>query len=631
MVWQMRQTLRTLRNLSLLVALLACVSTRLPAAPYLADPVEELRQALRTKIRDPQNADELRHRKDLLEKRAKALRLNDYRRALALDGWRDQDPDESVAAVDRTVRQDLINTLSNKLRDLLKSGSTPAKLAAITLIGEIGMTVRSGEVGQGRKLSDQERIRWLRGGLARQYAPDLIALLSEGDSTVREFAARVLAKINPDPEPTTKALGELLTKGNVGERRAAAEGLSGMLQSLLQVIRTKSSSTADILPEDLARADRFVIPAAGRGVSDPDATVRQTCLDAIRLGASLLHEPPLLVELPESQKADFPPLNRKLTPAEKEEIKRYRGEVEAERRLVVPALEALAAQVDIVVRAVNDPVPEVRLLACRALEEMGEARGRQARKAAAVPPLDEPKKEGGGLGAGRREPARRPAVELVAFADEKDVLTTDPLAKPLKGVLETLGMRAVSDPRPRVRLAAVDAIEPLSRDAAPILPFLVRTLQDPNNFVRWASARVVGKIGPVDPDMTVPLLAQLLSDEDLDVELAAATALALYGAAAVDAVPALSAAVGAGDVERRVAAIHALEALGKVAQPSIPMMTEALAHKDPRVRRAAAEALGQFGPAARSATAALERTLTDVDPEVRKLAADALLAITAGK
>src|SRR5271170_946363 len=199
MIWQMRQTLRTLRNVALLAALLTCVATQLPAAPYLSDPVEELRQALRTRIRDPQNADELQFRKTLLEQRTKALRIGDYRRALALDGWRDQDPDEGVAAVDRAARQELINTLSNKLRDLLKNGSTPAKLAAITLIGEIGTTIRSGETGKDRKLNEQERIRWMRGGLARQYAADLIALLSGGDSSVRESAARVLGKINPDP------------------------------------------------------------------------------------------------------------------------------------------------------------------------------------------------------------------------------------------------------------------------------------------------------------------------------------------------------------------------------------------------------------------------------------------------
>jgi len=630
------QMLRSLRTLCLLAGLLTCVTTRLPAAPYGSEAVEDLRQALRTKIRDSMNPDELQFRKALLEKRIKALSLTDYRRALTLDGWRDQDPDPAVAAVDAGVRQELIDALGDKLRALLRTGSTPAKLAAITLISEIGMALRSGAVSKDLKLSDEDRARWARGGLARQFAPDLIALLRGGDSSVRQFAARALGKINPDPEPATKALGQLLTGGTVMERRAAADGLLGLLQSLIQVTRTKSSSTADVYPEDLSRADRFVVRTAGLGVPDSDVTVRQICLEAIRLGASMLHEPPLLIELPESQRADFPPLGRKMTPAEQEDIKRYRNDVEAERRLVLPVMEALAGQVGVVLVAVDDPVPQIRLLACRALEEMGDARSRLARKAAGVPRPDESKKEGGGQEQGRRGP-QRPAANAVAYlpaalADDKDdLLSADPLAKPLQHCLETLALRAVSDVRPRIRLAAVDAIEPLSRDAAPVLPLLVRAMQDGNNFVRWSSARVVGKVGPVNTELTVPVLVRLLSDEDLDVELAAAAALTLYGSAAVDAVPALAAAVGAGDVERRVAAIHALQTIGRDAQPAIPMMTDALANKDPRVRRAAAEALGQFGPAARSATAALERVLTDIDPDVRKIAADALLAVSAGK
>jgi HEAT repeat protein len=143
---------------------------------------------------------------------------------------------------------------------------------------------------------------------------------------------------------------------------------------------------------------------------------------------------------------------------------------------------------------------------------------------------------------------------------------------------------------------------------------------------------VIGKIGPVNPELTVPLLARLLTDPDLDVELSAANALGLYGPAAAPAVPALATAVGAGDTERRVAAIHALQGIGKEdSKPAIPALTSALSDADPRVREAAAEGLGLFGREARSATAALERALTDIEAGVRKAAAGALLSITAEK
>jgi hypothetical protein len=109
-----------------------------------------------------------------------------------------------------------------------------------------------------------------------------------------------------------------------------------------------------------------------------------------------------------------------------------------------------------------------------------------------------------------------------------------------------LARRAVGDPSTRVRLAAVDAIEWLGPTAWPVALTLARGLIDPNNFVRWATARVIGKIGVVDEQVTavvVPLLARLLCDYDLDVELAAANALGLYGPDAAAAVPALAQAV----------------------------------------------------------------------------------------
>ena len=49
------------------------------------------------------------------------------------------------------------------------------------------------------------------------------------------------------------------------------------------------------------------------------------------------------------------------------------------------------------------------------------------------------------------------------------------------------------DPNPRSRLAAVEALETLGDAARPVAPALVRSLQDPDRFVRWAAARTLGK------------------------------------------------------------------------------------------------------------------------------------------
>jgi HEAT repeat protein len=227
------------------------------------------------------------------------------------------------------------------------------------------------------------------------------------------------------------------------------------------------------------------------------------------------------------------------------------------------------------------------------------------------------------------------AVMVVAQAEKpkegKVDANTDPLRRGLLEAMPALANRAVSDPLIRIRLSAFDALDPLDRDLAPVVPVLVRAMADCNKFVRWAAARTVGKAGPVYTDLTVPPLVRLLSDIDLDVEIAAAATLGGYGPVASAAVPALAQAALKGDSERRVAAIHALAAMGADAIPAIPALVEALNNNDARVLRAAADALGPMGPEAKAAIPGLEKRLNDTDPEVRKAVADALLAITAGK
>jgi HEAT repeat protein len=687
---QLRHRLRSLRSICLLAAALTCGTALLrAAAPYGTDPVEELKKALKTKDTDP------KERQKLIDMRVSNLRVNDYLRALSLIEWRVSDTD----AVDQVSRQKLINAMVVRFEEIFKSGSTAAKLAAITEIAEMGIGIRAGNLPEEldkrerdlvkkyqdkdnqfkddyKKLEDaskalegdakkdkelaelkkkmtnlkrtqkrelasmrekegldivtvvdtislKEADRWRRGGLARQFTPNLVALCSDGDSVVRQFAARALGKINPDPEPATEALSKLLKTGNVAERRAAADGLFNMLQSLSRINTGKrppgASIDVTIPPVDKAFTDLFVVPAAGLGAADSDTTVRMTCLEAIRLGAGTIVD---LIILPISE-SDLS----------------SSSSLETDRslmRALEPVVGELAKQVPVVVQRLDDPVAEIRLVACHTMEEMAQARGKLLRKAASLPAIEngsgsDPTPQG-------RQPRQKPAIIQTAAAlpvaqakKADDAANSDPLGKPLEDSLGALAARATTDTRVHVRLAAIDAIEPLSREAASTVPTLARALQDPNNFVRWASSRVIGKIGPVNPELTVPLLARLLIDPDLDVELSAANALGIYGPAAAPAVPALTAAVGAGDAERRVAAIHALQGIGKEdSKPAIPALTSALAHADPRVREAAAEGLGLFGRDARSATAALEQALTDVEP-VRKAAAGALLAIAAEK
>src|SRR5262249_12389221 len=149
----------------------------------------------------------------------------------------------------------------------------------------------------------------------------------------------------------------------------------------------------------------------------------------------------------------------------------------------------------------------------------------------------------------------------------------DPL---LEGYHETVIAlaAAMQDTDVRARRGAIDVLESLGAAAAPAAGALVVALADPDRFVRWAAARTLGKISPVEAKSAVPGLVKLLDDPDLDLRLAAAASLDHYGPAARTAVPDLIRTVSASDAELRIAAIRALAAVGS---PEANMAIPALA------------------------------------------------------
>jgi len=642
MMRQIRQSWKILTAAALLGAMHAAL-----AGPYGNDAVDDLRQALQVRVRDSANVDEIKFREANLQKMIspKVLRAGDLRRALMLQEWRDTEAssDPNIAAVDGKIRQQLVDRVAGTLRFALKEGSSAAKLAAITEIAETALTIRAGDLSAEmkaaiKKLPEEEQTaiqnRERRGGLARMFAPDLAAVMrTDPNPTVRCYAARAIGRINPPPQLAADALDFLLSRGSAAERRAAVDGLSNMLQTMLTLNKGGKSNTGgiELSSGEMADVDRVVLPVAGHGLTDPDVGVRRTATDTIRLGAILL-----TALVPDPLRQEFPPPNRKLTKEERDEINNARVSVRRDLQTVLPVFTVLNAQIPGVTRVVNDADPDLRQLACRALANMALARQQLLRKRDSVPDYGPIPAE---AEARRHSSGSQPlqliaAVQFAQAAKDNDPFKQDPLRAGLLEAMPLLARRAVGDPVTRVRLAAVDAIEWLGPNAWPVALTLSRGMTDPNNFVRWATARAIGKIGVVDEQVTavtVPLLARLLCDYDLDVELAAAYALGLYGPDAAAAVPALAQAVNGGDAERRIGAIHALQGIDEPAHAAVPALTRALAHPDPRVRRTAAEALGQFGAASREAIPTLEKLLDDIDADVRKAVADAILSITRGK
>lgn len=545
------------------------------SGPAMPGPVGDLRQALRIPVRDSMNRDELAFRKASLEKCSKALiGIDALRAALQLQEWRDEDRDEAVAGIDRAVRETVFQRFVALLRGAMQKGTPVRKEAAATLLGEVATSIR----GPGRQ------------GVGLPLVPDLIPLLADDSGPVREAAARALGRVVPDAAAAAPALGKLLGHKEAASRRAAAEGLADIVRTLMQMTKGRQS-LVELTFAELVSGAAAVVPAAGRGLADPDAPVRRDCATALRLSADILTQ--TVLDPPASLM--FPPEGRKPARDEIAEMETYRMAVADERARALPLAEGLNAQAAALGRLLADEDLTVCETAARALESMAEARDKLRRKAASVP----------------------------AAVREGDKPAVDPLRSGLQGVVPALA-KLLAHKEIRGRLAAVYVLETLEVDAAPATDAAIKALEDPSPFVRWGAARVVVHLVPKAADKAVPGLAKLLDDENGDVRATAVTALERCGPAAKAAVPALAAAVAHKDTTLRVPAIKALAAVGPAAKEAAPALVKALADPEAEVRQAAARALGQLGPPT-AATEPLRKALRDPDENVRRAASAALL------
>jgi HEAT repeat protein len=183
----------------------------------------------------------------------------------------------------------------------------------------------------------------------------------------------------------------------------------------------------------------------------------------------------------------------------------------------------------------------------------------------------------------------------------------------------------------RVRLAAVDTLETFGLRAEAAIPALVTTLKDYNKFVRWASARTLGRLHPRQADEVVPGLMAMLDDrEDPSVRITAAYALELYGEHARKAVPILARVINRGDKEYILAILHTIQGIGTDAAPALPNVAWILRDREQptSVRVEAARTLGLFGALAKEQLPVLrEIMIHDSDADVRNAASTAVLAV----
>lgn len=429
------------------------------ARPPAADIVESLRHALQASYSDAAARD--RAIKHCL---SQIHTLADLQRALALVEWREAILEED-GVVDRANQALAVEWFTTSVRRVLRQCDAPATTEALDLLDQcIALARAAGEPPT----------------LTRAVAPELADLVIQGPPHLRRVAARVLGQCEPSVYLAVPALGEMLQAGDAESRLAAAEALAGLIHNALQALGEHDGVGSRPAPRRLLVLTACsVLPAVHRGLDDPCPEVRRRSLEALGLACaslSRLIESPALPSTPDTQATQAVP--RPLD-AEQEELR--------------PLILALRDQGPMLAQSLRDADVPARILAQKALEE---------------------------LGLGRQRWLRRCLASGALVEGEEEALLREVLQPAVPGLAQ-----ALKHPDVRVRRSALDTLEVLGPLALPALTALRQALYDHDRFVRWSAVRAVGKLDLSDASLVVPDLTRLLTDPDVGLRRAAATAL----------------------------------------------------------------------------------------------------------
>jgi HEAT repeat protein len=588
----------------------------------------------------------------LLKEADKLTSMTDKLRALTLIDWETESLNVNLAAADTFVRRELMERFTKQAKDIVHSGTAAQRIALATLLTETAVNLRKqspgtylGNIPTAKDLETQSLLvraerrkrEYVRSNLG-EMAIELAKLTgADHPAGVRKAGALALGQIEPALGSTealtdsVNALTALLKPGNEPElRRVAATALMEMMH----ITADEQSKTYDLRVISLIPirdVSLQILPRVSPPLlaQDSDMVVRRQCARAWLSAATSLAN---VIPSPESRSSDSRSSERSDPPS------RWREELKPISDVIYKHRAALG-------RGVNDPDVNVRSDVRHTVENLGKIPQRLADYAKNYPePVKEPKpkddkkeekkeekKDANSSGPG---PALRPVRYEKAQARAED----DPLIQSLVDLRSALieGLKR-SDASTPARLALVGAIEALGDlGAEAIRPLAERGLSDPNLFVRWVSARTLGKLAPREPAVVVPRLARMLTDQDLDLRLTVARSLRRYGSSAVAALPALEQMVSRGDVDSRVAMLNSISAIiteaPAEAASSLKTVAGALEDRDALVRSTAADVLGRYGPRTKKHVAdvltRLSPLLTDPDADVRTAASEAVLRIS---
>ncbi|MEW6363141.1 MAG: HEAT repeat domain-containing protein [Acidobacteriota bacterium] len=338
--------------------------------------------------------------------------------------------------------------------------------------------------------------------------------------------------------------------------------------------------------------------------------------------------------------------------------------------VLAPALERLAEEDAVVpacivpslVAAVKHPDPSIRLLAVEVLaahpqapEQVGgvlldAARDPVAEVRAAVPKAlgrASPRGSVDALGSLLRDPVLSVRAAAAEYAAK--------LATPDDRLVEMVAS-SLSDEHPWVKEMALETLASFDIHAVPALAAIRGMVRDQNWSVRVKAAAALGQIHAdrttsqlaealqkvfLSPEelaadkraeaeelrerpAAVSSLVSLLTDNDTDVQVAAAGALKSIGRGAEDAIPALLGLTVAPLGEVRAAALDALNSIGACGTDFRDTVVKALTDWDPTVQLRALELLAAHGVDLSRAWPSVEKMMQSRYPEVRTAAASLL-------
>lgn len=464
-----------------------------------------------------------------------------------------------------------------------------------------------------------------------EAVPALVALLADGDPEVRETASRTVARfgkpavgdvrkqlqhdaldvrrlavttlgrIGPEAEDAVPDLVALLRDTQGGLQDEATDALASIgapaIAALGQALKQRDDPALRKLAIlALARVGKPAVPLLAGVLSDPDASVRLQAVTALgRIGPDAVEAVILAFKDDDAEV--------------RQEAARVLGSMDKNDKGVVPAL----------IKAMRDPAPAVRGQASMALQALRP--DAQAVLAELTPLLDD----------------RNLDVRLagIRFLGEFGPLAVSRLAVLLKDPEPAIWREAsstlekVSAPEKVLFPALVplltdenattrqNAVNILWRCGAPAVPHLLRALKDPAPTVRLAAVRSLDK-GTADTKVIFPALVQALGDEHPAVRGSAASTLGRFG---TPALPHLAEALKDRDFGVRQYAVLALPGLQSAPKEVLPLLEQARKDEVARVRQSAAFALASFGL---PAVPHLIELLGDSDEGVWKQAVESL-------